>query len=84
MFVWFGFLKFFPGLAAADLAARTIGALRFGLIPPATAVLILAVWESLIGMGLLTGHAMRLTLALLWLQMLGTATPLFLFPRRRG
>jgi len=81
VFVWFGFLKFFPGLSpAADLAARTIGVLSFGLIPPATAVLILAVWESLIGIGLLTGRAMRLTLALLWLQMLGTATPLFLFP----
>jgi uncharacterized membrane protein YphA (DoxX/SURF4 family) len=81
VFLWFGFLKFFPGLSpAADLAARTIGVLSFGLIPPATAVLILAVWESLIGIGLLTGRAMRLTLALLWLQMLGTATPLVLFP----
>ncbi len=81
VFVWFGFLKFFPGLSpAADLAARTIGALSFGLIPPAAAVLILAAWESLIGIGLLTGRAMRLTLALLWLQMLGTATPLLLFP----
>lgn len=81
VFVWFGLLKFFPGLSpAADLAARTIGALSFGLIPPATAVIILAVWESLIGIGLLTGRAMRLTLALLWLQMLGTATPLVLFP----
>ncbi len=81
VFIWFGFLKFFPGLSpAADLAARTIGVLSFGLIPPATAVLILAVWESLIGMGLLTGRALRLTLALLWVQMLGTATPLVIFP----
>jgi uncharacterized membrane protein YphA (DoxX/SURF4 family) len=81
VFLWFGLLKFFPGLSpAADLAARTIGALSFGLIPPETAMFILAVWESLIGIGLLTGRAMRLTLALLWLQMLGTATPLVLFP----
>ena len=42
--------------------------------------MILAVWESLIGIGLLTGRAMRLTLLLLWAQMLGTVTPLFLFP----
>lgn len=82
IFVWFGFLKFFPGLSPAEgLAARTIGVLSFGLIPPAAALLILAVWESLIGIGLLTGRAMRLTLALLWLQMLGTVTPLFLFPQ---
>jgi uncharacterized membrane protein YphA (DoxX/SURF4 family) len=81
VFVWFGFLKFFPGLSPAEgLAARTIGVLSFGLIPPATATLILAAWESLIGIGLLTGRAMRLTLLLLWAQMLGTVTPLFLFP----
>ena len=47
VFLWFGALKFFPGLSpAADLAARTIGTLSFGLIPPATAVMILAIWES--------------------------------------
>jgi len=81
VFLWFGLLKFFPGLSpAADLAARTIGTLSFGLIPPETAMFILAAWESLIGIGLLTGRALRLTLALLWLQMLGTATPLVLFP----
>ena len=56
VFVWFGFLKFFPGSARRRIsAARTIGALSFGLIPPAAAVLILAAWELLIGIGLLTG-----------------------------
>ena len=37
-------------------------------------------WECLIGIGLLSGLFMRATLFLLWLQMLGTVTPLFLFP----
>ena len=37
-------------------------------------------WESLIGLGLLTGLFMRATLALLFLQMLGTLTPLVLYP----
>jgi len=41
---------------------------------------ILAVWETLIGLGLLTGKAMRLTLLLLFLQMPGTALPLLVLP----
>ncbi len=81
VFLWFGFLKFFPGLSPAqDLASDTISVLTFGLISPQIAVFILAVWETLIGLGLLTGFFLRGTLLLLWLQMLGTLTPLFLFP----
>jgi len=81
VFLWFGLLKFFPGLSPAHtLAGSTISALSFGVVAPESAVLILAVWESLIGIGLLTGYLLRATLLLLWLQMLGTITPLFLFP----
>lgn len=81
VFFWFGFLKFFPGLSpAADLATRTIEVLSFGLVPPEVSIYILAVWECLIGLGLITGRFMRATLLLLFLQMLGTITPIFLFP----
>jgi uncharacterized membrane protein YphA (DoxX/SURF4 family) len=81
VFFWFGFLKFFPGLSPAQtLAGSTIAELSFGWISPETAVLVLAVWECLIGIGLLFGLFLRATLFLLWLQMLGTITPLFLFP----
>jgi uncharacterized membrane protein YphA (DoxX/SURF4 family) len=81
IFLWFGVLKFFSGLSPAKtLAGDTIALLSFGLLPPKTALLILAVWESLIGVGLLTGFLLRGTLFLLWLQMLGAMTPLFLFP----
>ena len=81
VFLWFGFLKFFPGLSPAeDLAIRTIGRLTGGLLAPHTSIVILAAWETLIGVGLLFGLFMRGTLLLLWLQMLGTMTPLFLFP----
>lgn len=82
VFLWFGALKFFPGLSpAADLATRTIERLTFGLIAPEAALLILAVWESLIGLGLIFGVFMRFTLLLLFVQMLGTITPIFLFPQ---
>lgn len=81
VFFWFGVLKFFPGLSPAqDLAARTIEQLSFGLIHPNVSVPVLAAWETLIGLGLITGKFMRATLLLLFLQMLGTMTPLILFP----
>ena len=82
VFFWFGFLKFFPGLSPAqDLAVRTISVLSFDLIPPATSILILATWECLIGLGLISGRYLRGTLLLLFLQMIGTATPIILFPQ---
>ncbi len=81
VFFWFGALKFFPDLSPAqDLATRTIAILTFGLLPANVALWILAAWECAIGIGLLLGVFMRVTLALLWLQMLGTITPIFLFP----
>jgi uncharacterized membrane protein YkgB len=81
VFFWFGILKFFPGLSPAqDLAIRTIDVLAFGLIPGSLSIHILATWEVLIGIGLLTGIYMRVTLLLLFLQMIGTMSPVFLFP----
>lgn len=41
---------------------------------------VLAGWECLIGIGLLTGRLLRATLLLLAVQMVGTMTPLVLFP----
>lgn len=81
VFLWFGLLKFFPGLSPAqDLAARTIEALTLGLVGPALSLPILAAWEVIIGLGLIAGRWMRITLLLLAAQMLGTVTPLLLFP----
>jgi len=81
VFFWFGVLKFFPGLSPAQaLVTRTIDLLTFGLIPPQASLVILATWECLIGLGLIFGVFMRATLLLLFLQMLGTVTPLFFFP----
>lgn len=81
VFLWFGALKLIPGLSPAeDLAGRTIETLTFGLAPASVAVPVLALWECAIGLGLLSGRWMRATLLLLFVQMLGTITPLFLFP----
>lgn len=81
VFVWFGVLKFFPGVSAAqDLAIRTIELLTFGLVPEVLIINGLALWEVLIGVGLIWGKFMKATLLLLFLQMIGTFTPVFLFP----
>lgn len=80
-FLWFGALKFFPGLSPAqELATETMSILTFGILTPEISILLLAIWESLIGIGLIFGIYLRITLLLLFVQMLGTLTPLFLFP----
>ena len=81
VFLWFGIIKFVPTWSpAAELATRTIECLTVGLVPPALSLPLLAAWESLIGIGLLTGRYLRATLFLLFAQMPGTLTPLVLFP----
>ena len=81
VFLWFGALKLIPGLSPAeDLVGRTVEALTFGIVPASVAVPVLALWEVAIGVGLLVGRWMRVTLLLLFVQMAGTVTPLFLLP----
>jgi uncharacterized membrane protein YphA (DoxX/SURF4 family) len=81
VFLWFGLLKFFDGLSPAEgLAGTTIETISGGAIGPAISLPILAIWESLIGLGLLAGRFLRLTLLLLFALMPGTVLPLFIFP----
>jgi uncharacterized membrane protein YphA (DoxX/SURF4 family) len=81
VFFWFGVLKFFNGLSPAQgLASRTISVLTLGKVPPQVSVPVLAAWECLIGLGLLSGRLQRFVLLLLFIQMAGTLLPLFFFP----
>ena len=81
VFIWFGFLKFFPNLSPAQgIATDTVNKLTLGLIQNNVAIIILAAWETLIGIGLIAGKYLRITLFLLFTQMIGTMTPLLLFP----
>lgn len=80
VFFWFGVLKFFPDVSPAqDIATRTIETLTFGIVKPSLSLPILAVWECLIGLGLITNRYLRVTLLLLFAQMLGTFTPMVMF-----
>jgi DoxX len=85
VFFWFGILKFFPGSSDAErLAVQTILKLSAGHIAPSISLPVLAAWECLIGLGLLSGKFMRVTLLLLFLQLPGTFLPLFFSPLRLG
>jgi uncharacterized membrane protein YkgB len=76
IFFWFGALKLIPGLSPAEeLVRSTIFFIDPNLFQP-----VLAIWEMLIGLGLITGLFMRTTLLLLFLQMPGTALPIFITP----
>lgn len=76
VFFWFGALKLVPGLSPAEeLVRNTIYFVNPDLFLP-----ILAIWEMLIGLGLIFGIFMRLTLLLLFMQMPGTALPLLILP----
>jgi uncharacterized membrane protein YphA (DoxX/SURF4 family) len=78
VFLWFGLLKFFKGMSPAeDLVRNTIY-----FVDPDFFLPVLAAWESLIGLGLITGKFLRITLLLLFLQMPGTALPLVLLPEK--
>jgi uncharacterized membrane protein YphA (DoxX/SURF4 family) len=81
VFFWFGMLKAFPGQSDAEgLAAQTIFKLTAGHIASSVSLPALAIWECLIGLGLLSGKFLRVTLLLLFLQLPGTFLPLFFFP----
>jgi uncharacterized membrane protein YkgB len=76
VFFWFGALKLFPNMSPAeDLVRDTVYFMDPDLFIP-----ILAIWEMLIGLGLIFGKYMRITLLLLFLQMPGTALPLLILP----
>jgi uncharacterized membrane protein YkgB len=82
VYLWFGALKLMPNLSPAEsLAARSIYQLSGGALPASLSVPLLAAWECLIGIGLLSGLFLRTTLLLLGVQMIGTLSPVFLFPQ---
>lgn len=81
VFFWFGFLKFFPSISPAEkIAVDTIKIISFDLLSSQAILIILAIWETFIGIGLIAKIYLREILVLLFLQMIGTLTPLFFFP----
>ncbi|MCH8494506.1 MAG: DUF417 family protein [Balneolales bacterium] len=81
IFIWFGGLKFFPGASPAEqLAGSSIEILTFGLVSASIGLPVLAAWEVIIGVGMLLPKYMRFTILLLYVQMLGTFSPIVIMP----
>ena len=81
IYLWFGMLKFFPGVSPAEtLAKETITMLTFGLIPPSVSIILLAIWEVAISLLLVLFPRKRLGFHLAMLHLVLTFTPLVLLP----
>lgn len=81
IYLWFGVLKFFPGVSPAEeLAKQTIHLLTFKLIGPEASLLILATWETTVGILLIAGIKLKITIRIVLVHMICTFAPLFLLP----
>ena len=81
IYLIFGFLKFFPSLSPAEaIASQTINRLTFNFISSNTSIVLLAIWETGIGVFLLLHKFTKAILILALIHMLFTFTPLFLMP----
>ena len=84
VFLWFGALKIAGVSSVVELIQKSYSFLPYPDFIPlfqaerAGFILFLGVWEALIGLGLIFKKVLRLTLALLWLQMAGTLVALAL------
>jgi len=81
IYLWFGALKFFPGVSPAEtIAMDTIYELTFGFIQPQLSLLLLAIWETALGILLIGGFLNRFAYLLALVHMVLTFTPFFFFP----
>ena len=78
IYIWFGALKYFPNLSPADhLAKDTIHIITFGLISDSLSIILLAIWETVLGFLLIAGIWKRVAFYFLLLHLICTFVPLF-------
>jgi putative oxidoreductase len=75
VFIWFGALKLFGVSPVIPMLRQTYGFLPVTLFAP-----LLGVWEVLVGGGLIFKRALRLTVVLLCLHLIGTFVAIWLDP----
>lgn len=78
VFIWFGILKPLGLSTANDLVRATVAWMPF--LTPDQWVSVIGFWEVAIGLTFLHPATVRLAIALLALQMIGTFLPLVLLP----
>lgn len=87
VYLGFGILKYFPGVSPAqDLALATTHLLSFGLVPAlvpdSVAMALIATLECTVGLLLITGRWLRLTISLLAVHLAGILSPIVLLTGR--
>ena len=87
VYLGFGILKYFPGVSPAqDLALATTHLLSFGLVPAlvpdSVAMVLIATLECTVGLLLLAGRWLRLTISLLAVHLVGILSPIVLLTGR--
>lgn len=81
VYFYFGFLKFFPDLSPAEMiASQTLMRISFHWLDAKTALLVLAVMESAIGLAFLFNVGLRWVFFLFLFHQVSTFIPLFIFP----
>lgn len=75
VFLWFGALKIFATSPVTSLIQET-----YTFLPVSIFVLVLGVWEMLIGIGIILKRALRFVLVLLGVHLVGTFTAVLLKP----
>ncbi len=81
VYLWFGALKFFPGVSPAEaLAKETLVMLVFGLIPSHITYFTIALWEVSIGICLMLNLRKEWVIYAALIHIAFTFTPLFVLP----
>lgn len=81
VYLWFGSLKFFTGLSPAEkLAQDTIDQLTYGVFEPEVSILLLAIWECLIGVLLIFKKWYGFALKIALVHIVLTFLPFLFFP----
>jgi len=75
IFLWFGALKIFGNSPVASLIRET-----YTFVPVSLFILVLGVWEMVIGIGIILKRALRCVLILLCVHLVGTFTAMWLKP----
>ncbi|UJH68490.1 doxx family protein [Allomuricauda sp. SCSIO 65647] len=81
VYLWFGTLKFFPGMSPAEeLAKNTIQGLTLGWLPDETSIVLLAALEVMIGLLLVLNIFRKQVIFVAMGHMVLTFTPMLFFP----
>ena len=79
IYLWFGVLKFFPNASPAEeLAKNTIDILTFHIIPSNSSIILLATWETLVGLFLILNNWRRTTVVIAIIHIIFTISPIFI------